>query len=369
MKTRKVYLLKDDAFTAAQTKTVDINIRDPISSIDIIIRMTNGAGMTEASIVKPHNEFTKIELIDGSDVLESCSMREWQSLNVAELRKIPSMELTLETSGVQCEMCTIHFGIGKNDPDHFFDPKMFTNPQLKITNTFTAAAATSWAAAGHAISVIANIIEEGQGSQRGFLMSKEIYAHTAVDGAIETIDMPRDWPYRLIMLECIKTGSSPILTLEKLKLTCEADKYIPYEIDTRDLILENRAIFGMLIQTMKKRITGAGIIYCDLYDMVKAALSQDTSLSLIGLVTVGGEAITMETDVGAAGVNALSTVEGVVYAIAFGYALHGALYLPFGKLDIPDDWFNSQKYGDIKLKLTGESAVGTVKTVLQQLRS
>jgi hypothetical protein len=369
MKTRKVYLLKDEAFTAAQTKIVDINTRDPISSIDIIVRMTNGAGMTEASIVKIHNEFTKIELVDGSDVIESCSMREWQSLNAIELLNLPSMELTLETSGVQTEMCTIHFGLNKWDPEHFFDPIKFTNPQLKITNTFTTAAATSWAASGHAISVIANIIEAGAVSQRGFLMAKEIYAHTAVDGAVETIDMPRDYPYRLIMLECIKTGSSPILTIEKLKLSCDADKYIPYEIDSRDLIQENRARFGMFEQSMKKRITGAGVIYGDLYDLIKASVSQDTSLSVVGLITCAGEAITMETLVGASGVNALSTVEGVCYATAFGYALHGALYLPFGRLDTPDDWFGSASFGDIKLKLTGESGVGTVKTVIQQLRT
>lgn len=368
MKTRKVYLLKDDVFTAAQTKIIDINVRDPISSIDIIVRMTNGAAMTEASIVKPHNEFTKIELVDGSNILESASFREWQSINVAELFILPSMELTLENSAVQCEMCTIHFGISKNDPKHYFDPPKFTNPQLKITNTLTTPAATTWAATGHSISVIANIIEEGAEPNMGFLMSKEIYAHTAVDGAIETIDMPRDYPYRMIMLEALKSGSSPILTIEKLKLTCDADKYVPYEIDSRDLILENRAMFGMLTQTMKKRITGAGVIYSDLYDLINAAVTQDTSLSVIGLVTCAGEAITMETLVGTAGVNALSAVEGVCYASAFGYALHSALYLPFGKLDQPDDWFDSAKWGDIKLKLTGESAVGTVKTVLQQLQ-
>lgn len=369
MKTRKVYLLKDEAFTAAQTKTIDINVRDPISSIDIIVRMTNGAGMTEASVVKPHDEFTKIELVDGSDVIFSASMKELQALNAAELGKIPSMELTLETSAVQAEQCTIHFGVGKNDPSRYFEPALFKNPQLKITNTFTTAAATSWAATGHALSVVANIIEEGAEQNLGFFMTKEIYSHTAVDGAVETIDLPRDFPFRMIMIEALKTAYSPILTVEKLKLTCDADKYVPYDIDSRDLILENRAVFGMLTQGLKKRLTGAGTIKSDLFDLMKACVTQDTTLSAVGLVTTGGEVITTEVLVGAAGVNALSAVEGVCYAVAFGYSLHSALYLPFGRLNEPEDWFNPTPYGDIKLKLTGESAVGTVKTVIQQLRS
>jgi hypothetical protein len=369
MKTRKVYLLKDDSFIAAQTKTVDINIKDPISSIDIIVRMTNGAGMTEASIVKIHDEFTKIELIDGSDVIVAASMRELQSLNVAELGQLPSMEMTLETSAVQCEQATIHFGIGKYDVEHYFEPAKFKNPQLRITNTLTTPGATSWAASGHYISVVANIIEEGAQPNKGFLMTKEIYSHTAVDGGIETIDFPRDYPFRLIMLEALKTAYSPILSVEKLKLTCDADKFIPYDIDSRDLILMNRAMFGALVQGAKKRLTGAGTINMDLYDITKAMVSQDTTLSVVGKITISGEVVTTEVLVGAAGVNALSAVEGVVYCEAFGYALHSALYLPFGRLTVPEDWFDASKYGDVKLKVTGESALGAIKTVLQQLRS
>ena len=369
MKTRKVYLLKDEAFTAAQTKTVDINIKDPISSFDIIVRMTNGSAMTEASVVKIHDEFSKIELTDGSDVIISASMRELQSLNAAELKTIPPMDCNLDNDAVQVEQCSIHFGVGKNDPKHYFEPVNFKNPQLKITNSFTTASATTWSASGHTLSVVANIIEEGAQPSEGFFMTKEIYAHTAVDAAIETIDLPRDFPYRLLMIEALKTAYSPISTVKKIKISCDADKYIPYDIDSRDLILENRAMFGILTQGLKKRLTGAGTIAADLYDQLKAAVTQGTSLSVVGLVTCAGEVITTEGLVGAAGVNALDTTETLFYASAFGYSLHSALYLPFGRLDEAKEWFDAAKWNDIKLKLTGESAAGTVKTVLQQLRS
>jgi len=120
MKVRKSYLIYQDAFTAARVKTQDINIADPISSLDVIVRMTNGAGMTEASIVKPHDEFTKIEVIDGSDVIASASMKELQALNAYETNYLPLMDQTLETSAVQIEACTIPFGLTLNDPKHYF---------------------------------------------------------------------------------------------------------------------------------------------------------------------------------------------------------------------------------------------------------
>ena len=369
MRTRKVYLLKDESFAAAQTKVIDVNIVDPISSIDIIVEMTNGAAMTEASVVKPHDEFVKIELVDGSDVLASGSMEEFQALNFAEMFDMPYMELTLGNGAVQKEVCTIFFGLGRNDPSHYLVPSKYNNLQLRIQNTFTTAAATSWAATGHVLSIVANVIEEGAGADEGFLMAKEIYAYTAVDGAVETIDMPRDYPYRMIVLQALKTAYSPISSLEKIKISIDADKYVPVDIDSDHLIFDNAQLFGRAIQSLKKRITGAGVIYGDLYHLVEAELNQDTSASVVGLVTVAGEAVTMEVLIGAAGVNTVSAVEGVVTALLSGLAPHSCLYVPFESLWNPADWLRASQYGDIKLKLTGESALGAIKVFLQQLRS
>jgi len=87
------------------------------------------------------------------------------------------------------------------------------------------------------------------------------------------------------------------------------------------------------------------------------------------LVTVAGEAVTMEVLIGAAGVNTVSAVEGVVTALLSGLAPHSCLYVPFESLWNPADWLRASQYGDIKLKLTGESALGAIKVFLQQLRS
>ena len=296
MKIRKVYLLKDEAFTGAQTKIVDINIIDPIASIDILVEMTNGSAMTEASVVKPHDEFTKIELVDGSDVLESASMEEWQGLNFVEMGKPPFMVLTLEDNGVQQEMCHIHFGLGKEDPEHYFNPKSFRNPQLKITNTFTTAAATSWAASGHKITVVANVIEEGAVACKGFLSTKEMYAYTAVDAAVETIDMPRDYPYRLILMQAEKAAKSPDESLEKIKLSCDADKYVPVDMDIDHLIMDNISQFGIISIPYKKRMKAAtDILYSDLWYRAWATVGGGTTLYAVHLVSVTAEQLVIES--------------------------------------------------------------------------
>ena len=296
MKTRKVYILKDDSFTAARTKTQDINVIDPIASIDIIVEMTNGNAMTEASVVKPHDEFTKIEITDGADVLVSASMEELQALNVAELKALPYMGLTLEDSAVQKEMCRIHFGLGRNDPNHYLRPQDFANLQIKITNTFTTAAATSWAASGHYLTVIANVIDDGAGEYKGFLTTKSMYSFTAVDGAVETIDMPRDYPYRLIQIQALKTAARPDESIEKIKLTCDADKYIPIDVDCDHQVLENLIQFGRFSQVCKKRVKDADDkVYGDLYYDTDASVSGGTTLYATTVQSVDAEAVGVST--------------------------------------------------------------------------
>jgi len=296
MRTRKVYLLKDDTFTAAQTKVVNINVADFISSIDILIEMTNGGTMTEASIVKPHDEFTKIELIDGADVLVSASMEELQALNFAETGRAPMMHLTLATSGVQQEMCHIHFGVAPTDGKHYLRPQEFNNLQLRITNTFTTAAATSWAATGHTISVIANVIEEGAEAYEGFLTAKSMYTFTAVDAAVETIDMPRDYPYRFIQIQSLMSGKTPQENIEKIKLTFDADKYVPVDLDFDHLVFENVKRFGPITQFLQKVMTNAADkMYADVYYDVWATVGGGTTLYATHVLSVTGEQVVAET--------------------------------------------------------------------------
>lgn len=296
MRTRSVYLLKDEAFTGAQTKIINLNVADPISRIDVLIEMTNGSAMTEASVVKPHDEFVKIEIVNGSDVLCQGSMEEWQALNFVELGKLPFMQLTLEDDAVQQEMCHIHFGLAPNDPNHFLDPKRFKNPQIRITNTFTTAANTSWAAAGHTITVIAHVIEEGVSDYKGFLSGKSIYSYTAVDGAVEVIDMPRDYPVRLVMIQSLMSGYTPQGSIQFIKLTCDADKYVPLDVDADHQVMENVKQFGSGVQTLIKRMTNAGdIAYGDLYFNGWASGGGGVTLVAVHVLSVTGEQIVAET--------------------------------------------------------------------------
>ena len=70
----------------------------------------------------------------------------------------------------------------------------------------------------------------------------------------------------------------------------------------------------------------------------------------------------------AAGDVVLETAEALAVVGVTGYAPHSCAIIPFGGLKMHEDFFPSNSFGDIKLKLTGESAAGAIKVLISQLR-
>ena len=369
IKGRQDYILNRDAFTAARTKTESIQIVDPISAIDIILEMTNGSAMTESSVVKPHDEVTLIEVINGSDILFSASMEEGQGLNLLETGKLPFMLLTLEDNAVQREKVTLFFGRYLNDPDYYINPSDFKNLQLRITNTLTTPAVTAWAASGHYVSAIAHILESGYNPSKGFMQSKSMYGYTVVNGAVERVDIPTEFVVRAMMVQSLMSTYGVDESISNFKLNCDSNKFSPFDISGLHLQMQNTDLLGQFQQFVSKRITGAGTIYGDLYYNTSAVLSQDTDLSHPGLCVANAESIGMAIDVGAAGVDANSAVEGLVQAILHGSSLHSCVYMPLGYMKYPDTWFRALDYKNIELELTGAAALGVTKVLCQEVRT
>lgn len=365
IKGRQSYIFDRDAFTAARTKTETIDIVDPISTLDIIVEMTNGSAMTEASLVKPHDEFTSIEIVDGSDVLFSASMEELQALNVLETGKLPYMLLTLEDDAVQREKVTIFFGRFLNDPNFYLNPANFKNLQIRITNTFTTAAVTSWAASGHSLSVVAHIMESGYGNHMGFMQTKSMFSYTVVNTAIQRIEIPTDYAIRAIQVQSLMSTYGPDESISNLKMNCDSNKFAPFDIRGEHLQMQNINMLGEFQQTFRKRITGAATASGDLYYQTSAFASVDTLLENINSCTANAEVVTIQN----ATTGVESTNECLLDFLLHGSSLHSALYLPCGILGDPETWFRAMDYKDIKLELTGASALGVTKVLLQEART
>lgn len=126
-------------------------------------------------------------------------------------------------------------------------------------------------------------------------------------------------------------------------LRCYANHVNPYFTETIRAYWPTTGVDHYLMSTFDTKIVGSNIHSAAVY--------------FEGMQSYGGRA---ELEADAAG-------EGD--CIVSGKAPHGAFFLPFGKQDVIEDWFDATKVGSWKLDLTaGGSASGTAEIILQQLR-
>jgi hypothetical protein len=209
----------------------DINMQDPISSIVLGFELHKTDHIVT---LHPMASIKKIELIDGSDVLWSLDGYESEALdwynNGGQLRSNYNMQLTASTVS---RYIGLHFGRYLFDPEYAFDPKRFTNPQLRITLDIDA-----WAAAGDHIYVTgwANLFDEGRTDLKGFFMSKELKQWTMADNTHEYTDLPLDFPYEGIYVRAYLAGTEPNSCIQNIKISEDQDKKIPFDMGGQEVL-------------------------------------------------------------------------------------------------------------------------------------
>ena len=348
------------AVAADYTETIDLNLADPVSQFHICYECTGvGSGTPTGHAAKC---LTKIELVDGSDVLFSLSGPETQALDFYH-RKIEPANLNVYLNGMNAEMVfNVNFGRFLNDPRLAFDPRKFSNPQLKITIDRNAGGMASVAGA---ITVLAKIFDGKAVDPEGFLMTKEVKNYGMGSASHEYTDLPTDYPYRKLLIACLTAGVGPEYLIDTLKLSEDNDRKIPFEMNMWDYL---RAIAGQQNPFREVVIRSGGAptnyFYCTpaYWPRVLIAPWQGEAEAHIGTV-YGGD--------GGYGTIYLEGTGGNWSVSVEGYAPHGAVEFPFGMQDDPDDWYDVSALGSLRLDIlskSGRSSSDTVQIFLQQLR-
>lgn len=355
MNYRLASILPAEEANTAGTKTIDINVADPITRFTIQIKGMNSA---DAPTAHPAKMISKIELVDGSDVLFSLSGVEAQALNFYDQGKMPHTVLNYLNDVYAIATFNIDFGRFLYDPVLAFDPKKFTNPQLKITHDLTAGGSTPDAAV---ISVFAHIFDEKSVSPTGFLMSKEQYGYTLVASAKEHIDLATDYPYRKLLLQSMSATLQPWQQYNQVKLSQDNDKKVIINDEKTSDLLKLYRLWPEITETIyAKTKNGTQVIFCSpTYERIATVIGVGAALDGCFIADTYGGAVSV-TDGAAAS----------IMMVLSGLIPHSAFCLPFGQqLDI-EDWFKVAEIGSLRLTLTaGGSASGTCEVISQQLRN
>lgn len=367
MKLRDYYFKRESTIKDSDTEIINIDIKDPISYISVEYEATNGA--TSCLDHELHDDVSKIEVVDGSDVLCSLSMSQLKALNFYELGRFPH-ELLSEAAGAkQEEKVVIHFGRYPDDMNYYLRPTDFRNPQIKLTHALTISATAGFATGTGRITVMGRVIEEGAGEYGGFMMSKERYSWTSAGSGDEEIELYRDYPYRLILLMALLSTYTPQEIISKIKMTCDADKYIPFELYTEDIVDYCKNTYG-LTQMVKTILSAdAGTALLDIYDIRKASLRPLATDQLPNLYGVDAEQITHDLyDMSSPATPAVQTTAKDLEVFAEGLSPFATVAMPLPRSEKAIDWFDPTKYGAVKLICTQATANAACKVFTQQLR-
>lgn len=354
MNYRIASILAPEAATIAATKTLDINLADPVSRIIVQMKgLNNGTTLT----AHPAKMVSKIELVDGSDVLFSLSGVECQALNYFDKGKMPFNVVNYCNDVYAIATYELNFGRFLYDTVLAFDPKKFVNPQLKITHDVSKGGAAPDAGL---LSVFADVFDEKAVTPTGFLMNKEQYSYTLTQSAKEHIDLATDYPYRKMILQSMSTSLQPWQQFNKIKLDQDSGRRVIINDEQTSNLLKIMGMWPIFQETIEAPVKAASqTIPCTAsYERVAAVTPMAADSTAYLTQTYGGS------------IKVTAGATGVVDMIVSGFCPHSAFCIPFGIQEAPADWFDVSKIGSLRMSLTaGSSASGTCEIVTQQVRS
>jgi len=358
MNYRYATILAETALSTKGTYIIPINIQDPISRIEIGWHPTLGTGAMLAALAVG---ISKIELVDGSDVLHRLSGRANQALCIYD-RRVPTMnhgEL-IEGADLYATM-GIDFGRFLYDPELAFDPKQFRNPQLKITHDSTLLNADTDT---HGLEIYAHCFDERPISPVGFLMSKEQKSYTlGAAAAYEYTDLPTDFPIRQMMIRAHLTRVGPKNILDTVKLSEDNDKRIPIDCGLEAYIRRMKGQWLPVQEVFSDYAEAGGgsekfVTPCDHMTSVAGWGIGDVNPTYLTAYVMGGYV---------AWKNASSNM---TLGQTLGYLPHHSIQFPFGRQSEIDDWFDVTRVNNLRLRILSKAAGsgGDVGIILQQLR-
>ena len=365
---RETYIRQGQSLDDSGTYIIDLNLSEPISALVLFLEATNGATSNQG--VRVHDDIDKIELVDGAETIVSVSGIELQAFNFYHFGRDVYRSLDEGAAAVQKEAFIIPFGRFIGDPEYHLNPKRFTNPQLKITTSLTVSATAGFATGTLSLDVIALVFAESPPAARGFFMLKNLYSFTTVASGDETVNMPRDYPYRALMVRAYESGTAFETDLTNLKLTCDNDAFIPFNIESGHLVRHNVDWRGKVALEMKLLRTDGDTVslWLPYIDEAVANALNDLDVASFDAVSVN-TAVLQLLSLTATPTIAKSTSDTAVLAKFKGYAPFFTVCYPWGDLIGQPDYFPATKYGSIDLKLTQGGAGAAASVVLQQIRA
>lgn len=357
MNYRQAQLLAPEDVGASGTKVIDVDIKNPISRIDIKFKTTKASeGMSAPG---PAN-ISKIELVDGSTPLHSLSGYENQALAYYN-RPDRCMEHGQHTSTLsEVDLYVIDFGRWLWDPELAFMVEKFVNPQLKITFDEDV---SDTSVTANELEVWASIFDEKQVSPIGFLSALEHFSYTlGSDNSFETIAMPEDHPYRQILVRAYLDAYEPWYSIDEARFDEGTLDRIPWDFtNLEEYYRRMKAVTPAIRTNCQVNLTAAARNFyfpqTDYWaNVVLMGVSADVAPYVNAASMRGGKAAL------------ISGSAGQMIGVASGYLPWHCYQFPMGIQHEIADWYNpAGKKPRLRLRASTGATSSTGQVVIEEL--
>lgn len=355
MNYRHAVIMSETDLGSTATKVIDDFGVDPISRITIAFRPVGGSN---TAVAHPAASISKIELVDGSDVLFSLTGYQAQALNILHAKKPHPQVIHFFTGGTPQVPFHIDFGRYLWDEQLAFEPTRFKNPQLKITHDETA-----WDAScsSHGLSVHGHVFDQKKISPLGFVMSKEVKSYVPTSDGYEYTDLPTDFPHRALFIQGFCLGGGLRGLVKEVRLDEDNDKRVIIDGDVDLLRNYLDEFWGDAIDTIIATIAATSTtLYCTPHNHNTVVAMVDQVDGDVGGKDLSGGRFWVEAE-----------ASGLGNITVRGKNPHGVMGVPFGRQDIIEDWFDVSQVGKLRLRIQGgpnSSSAYNNRIVCEQLR-
>lgn len=356
MNYRQTEILDEKALTGTGTEIIPINVKDIISRISLSWRVVKVNNFMHSYA---HKDITKIELVDGSDLLHSLDGGQNQALCIYD-RKVGTMSHGQHMEAMsQFSMFGLDFGRKLYDKELAFDPTKFSNPALKVT--YDVNVSDEGVETGY-LEVWADCFDEKVITPIGFLMAKEHFNTGTPDSGYTYVALPTDYPYRKLLIQGYYKAHEPWNVISEARLNEDNGKRIPFDWDLEDYCRVRKGIDQPVIEDFDAAMTWQPLAYY---------LTPSTYWTTPIAMPDGDGSDLRVTEPGRGGYNIQQAdIDGEAHGITRGWLPNHCYQFPFGDQDDIDDWYDVTRIGSLRLRLK----VGVhhddqrQAVVLQQLR-
>ncbi len=338
------------------TEIYNLKGLQPISELIVEVKGTNS---TSTPTEHPAALVTKVQVIDGSEVILDLSGKQLQALAYYHY-KAPGLQGLNYISGNQCWVTLrIPFGRWLWDPALALDPNRFNNLQVVVTIDHDAGGG---APAACTLEIVANVFDGKKITPVGYLRAREHYRYTVAASGVETVDLPTDLPIRMLILQGDYKDTALIQQINKVKLSEDQDSKVVVNNNTSDLIKMLAADLPPWVEKLRGSGTTSAVEYFGtcFYEQV---------VTLVGIIATPNYGSATQTEGGTFDIDLNSAAE--FDGILTGYCPHGCIALEFGDMWDMDDWYDLRAVKSLKAYLTAGSSAsssGTNKVITQQLK-